>query len=983
VIAPLCALAQNTCPAVNFLDARTANLKPSTTSHIDAVRQSDGSYTGFEVTDAAPYRTLAVTPHFEAQFAACLPHTIPSAPTAPAPVANPLGATSQIRVSMPLGNGNTFVAHLGTNSYTIYFDIFDAQHTLLSEKTFSALDTPPGYYGSANDTFNSLALADLNLDGKPDLIAAFNTPVSGNVAYGGVWTFLGNGDGTFQAGVSQGLTGASLGSGARTLAVGDVNGDGKPDVVLGGDSPQSFTVALGKGDGTFGGAPPQSTSVACQTASPVIADLNGDGKADLVLTCEDGGATSVAVLLGNGDGTFQRETYYPAASVYALAVGDLNGDGIPDIATSGGTILFGDGKGGFPTRKDYVSDTTGSVTIADFDGDGKPDLIFGAGNATYLSGAAGRTMTVMFGDGKGAFTGAPVLHTPAAPADSQVFAAADFNGDGIPDLVLATSTEPFSTVQVTTFLGQGNGQFTAGTTQTVGVADGANGVVAADFNHDGKTDLAVLLVTGEVWIFLGNGDGTFRSPLTVTLPSAPGYFDLTAIDVNGDGIPDLAVMAYGANSDAPSVLVLLGKGDGTFSPPVFTLNGTAGAVAFGDFNGDGKLDMAVANAGSANVSVYLGKGDGTFPNVVTTALPSPFGSFEVLNGMVAADFNGDGDLDLALWMFVPAGVPQLAILSGKGDGSFSVSTVSSSDSVSGVSMLAADLNGDKIPDLVFYGGAYLWVALGNGDGTFQSPTKFSTQASLAALTYLNPNGVPDLAALAANLNGIAIFQNLSQPAAALTVVSGASFALGPLAPDTFASAFGAMMGSGVTVTVQDSAGTSRTATLLYASPDQINFLVPAATAVGTATITVNGTLSGKTLSAQVEIAALAPALFSVGADIAAADVVDVALDGTQTYGLTFTVQSGTFAPAPIDVTQPGQVYLELYGTGFDAASAGSTTVEVQGVAVPVTYSGPQPTIAGLDQINIQLPPSLAGTGVASVSVSIGGHTSNAVYVTIR
>jgi hypothetical protein len=527
VIAPLGALAQNTCPAVNFLEARTANLRPGTTSHIDVVRQSDGSYTGFEVTDAAPYRTLAVTPHFERQFAACLPHTIPSAPTAPAPLANPPGAASQTRVSMPLGDGNTFVAHLGTSSYTItiYFDIFDAQHNLLSEKTFGALDTPPGYYGSAPDTFNSLALADLNLDGKLDLIAAFNPPVSGNVAYGGVWTFLGNGDGTFQAGVSQILTGASLGSGTRTLAVGDVNGDGKPDVVLGGDSPFSFTVALGKGDGTFGEATAQSTSLACNTATPVIADLNGDGKADLVLTCRNGGATSVAVLLGNGDGTFQRETYYSAASEDALAVGDVNGDGIPDIATSGGTILFGDGKGGFPTRKDYMLNATGPVMIADFDGDGNPDIVFGNGNPTYLSGnTLNSTMTVMFGDGTGRFTGAPIIPTPDVAGESEAFATADFNGDGIPDLVLANSTDPNSGVLVTAFMGQGNGRFTAGTTQTFADAASIVGPMAADFNHDGKADFAVLLSTGDVLIYLGNGDGTFRSPLTVTLPAAPdGY----------------------------------------------------------------------------------------------------------------------------------------------------------------------------------------------------------------------------------------------------------------------------------------------------------------------------------------------------------------------------------------------------------------------------------------------------------------------------
>lgn len=224
VLAPFAAIAQSTCPQVNFLTPRSVNLKPSATSHIDVVRQSGGSYTGFEVADAAPYRTIAVTPHFEKQFAACLPHTIPASLSTAPVVVNPPGAGSQMQVSETLANGNIFMARIsdGGLQYTVFFDVFDSQHNLLSEVPFTSVVTPPGYVGSAHDRFFSLALADLNLDGKLDLIAVFNSPVSGNVSSGGVFTFLGNGDGTFQTGNRQLLTGASLGFPGVTVAVGDL-----------------------------------------------------------------------------------------------------------------------------------------------------------------------------------------------------------------------------------------------------------------------------------------------------------------------------------------------------------------------------------------------------------------------------------------------------------------------------------------------------------------------------------------------------------------------------------------------------------------------------------------------------------------------------------------------------------------------------------------------------------------------------------------
>ncbi len=170
---PLVAFAQSTCPPVNFLTQRTANLKPTATSHIDVIRQPDGSYTGFEAADSSPYRVIAATPHFERQFATCLPHTIPVTPSAPAPNANPRGAGAQFQATAMLASGNYFKATLGNQGGAVIFDLFDSQDNLLSESSFS-------YYvnvgpGNRADVFRALALADMNGDGKLDLVAVFDT----------------------------------------------------------------------------------------------------------------------------------------------------------------------------------------------------------------------------------------------------------------------------------------------------------------------------------------------------------------------------------------------------------------------------------------------------------------------------------------------------------------------------------------------------------------------------------------------------------------------------------------------------------------------------------------------------------------------------------------------------------------------------------------------------------------------------------------
>jgi FG-GAP-like repeat len=226
----------------------------------------------------------------------------------------------------------------------------------------------------------------------------------------------------------------------------------------------------------------------------------------------------------------------------------------------------------------------------------------------------------------------------------------DFNGDGKLDLAVGNSI----------LLGNGDGTFQV----PVDHAFGESGTLAAgDFNGDGKLDLAIstAAVSGTgVAILLGNGDGTFQAPVVYPASSGNLFGDLTTGDFNGDGKLDLATIVCTPGCVARGVSILLGNGDGTFRAPAFYPTSTgASALTTGDFNRDRKLDLAVAN--SSSVSILLGNGDGTFRTPVNYATPGGPSS------VTAADFNGHGQLDLALTNFVGHTV---SILLGNGDGTF-------------------------------------------------------------------------------------------------------------------------------------------------------------------------------------------------------------------------------------------------------------------------------------------------------------------------
>ena len=543
----------------------------------------------------------------------------------------------------------------------------------------------------------SVGVADFNGDGKADLVVA-------NGSSNDVSVLLGNGDGTFQAAVKY-----ATGKDPRFVAVGDFNGDGNADLVVANSTGNNVSVLLGKGNGTFAPAVDYPTGTDPQWVA--IADFNGDGTADLaVANSELGGVGNgnVSVLLGKGDGTFESAVEYPAGmNPVSVAVADFNGDGKPDIAAGDDwnsvSILLNAGNGTFDAEVNYPAKfCCNSIETADVNGDGKIDLVGTPGMNAEV--------TVLLGNGDGTFQAASYWGSGALA--STAVAVGQFNGNGMTDLAIAPNVSGVfvllgTKASSTTVLTSSQTPSVYGQSVTLTATVSPSAATGSVTYYDGVTIIGTAALRGG------------QASLTTVL-LGPGTHSLRAYYA-GDSLD------FGSGSTALTQQVTALVSGGFEAGGPYMVGTTPGPVVVGDFNGDGKPDLAVANTGGTNVSILLGNGDGTFG---TTANFNAGGSPVA---MAIGDFNGDGYTDLAL---VNSGAPAISILIGNGDGTFRT-PVSYAAGTGAAAVAVADFNGDGIADLATANGGSISILFGNGDGTFQTFVNFNAASGGNAIAVGN------------------------------------------------------------------------------------------------------------------------------------------------------------------------------------------------------------------------------------------------------
>jgi hypothetical protein len=432
-----------------------------------------------------------------------------------------------------------------------------------------------------------------------------------------------------------------------SIAVADLNGDGKPDIVVSNHS-GSIGVLLGKGNGSLQPAVAYDTG-GLYSHSIAVADLNKDGKVDLVISndfCPSLNESCLSVLLGNGDGTFQSATTYdaggyPFASGPAISIpifiADLNGDGKPDLVVGNATdrnqvangivgVLLGKGNGTFYPVRRYNSGGFGlsGAVLADVNRDGKLDVV--VANCGGATSCAAAKVGVLLGNGNGTFQAVKTYGTGGWGSFAYPVAVADVNNDGNPDILVGNECVQQNGVcvdEATIGILLGNGDGTFQTSVTYGVGQYLASFAVADLNGDGKLDVAV---AGDgTKVLQGNGDGTFQSAQNY---AGGGCCQVLVADLNLDGKLDL----LNVNGTGSTVSVYPGKGDGTFEPAqTFNLGGKQFSwVAVADLNKDGRPDLLSANwcslksCGSegGTVSVLLNKRATTTDVLSTSGSPS-------------------------------------------------------------------------------------------------------------------------------------------------------------------------------------------------------------------------------------------------------------------------------------------------------------------------------------------------------------------------
>jgi FG-GAP-like repeat len=627
----------------------------------------------------------------------------------------------------------------------------------------------------------AVAVGDLNGDGKLDLVVA---EADSNM----VGIFFGNGDGTFQVEFDL----PALPVPVLDAAIADLNRDGHPDLLVGlaGDSAAvntRFATLLNDSTGHFGSpiyAPNPNANEIVQGEGFSVADVNGDGILDVLVRGADAAGTSLLLFLGRGDGTFLFEQQIWSSQINPLfesdvgtsVLADVNGDGCPDV-TVGMTlglalVFFDDCSGRYPSSPSLtygMGDGAMGLVVADMNGDGHPDLVtggipLGLGVGSPLGYSTGNTLTVRFGNGAGQFGEAHVFRgDPGMVA----LVAADLKGDGHPGIISANQ----NTNSITIYNNDGAGSFGEPQGGYDGFVEGVgtsptnapnSALAAADIDGDGRSDLGLLefpdpgspsgMITLNV--LLNQGNGQFSAPIrTPEISGNPNVRigDFVFADFRNTHQLDFVAEIFDAADASPTQLIYAkNAGNGHFGPPAVISLSTPGdegfaALSVGDFNADGKLDIAVATSiGTSDpghhLTVFLGNGDGTFRQV----FQGSFGLGDSLfpTAVFVGDTNADGKLDILVWLYTnvsPASGNDLFEFLGNGDGTFQ----SPRDVLQNLSaMTMMDLNHDGRLDVIDFesrtradqppGTAVptVTIRLGQVNGSFGSPSSYTPYAGL-------------------------------------------------------------------------------------------------------------------------------------------------------------------------------------------------------------------------------------------------------------
>jgi hypothetical protein len=466
-----------------------------------------------------------------------------------------------------------------------------------------------------------------------------------------------------------------------------------------------------------------------------VADINGDGFADVIMPNDvPNGSGGIAILDGRSDGSLAPPTILSMVTPYALLVGDVDGDGIPDLVsvTQGGigisvvTVFHGDGHGNFQqtavSQVPFLGNPVFS-NLSDLDGDGLLDVVLTGENGAANTSA----IEWLRNTGQGNFASATTL---ATINQFSYFTIGDLNRDGKPDIVYSTENSQSGPIVVHTLLNQGSGQFSD--TPTPGL-NGIGGLATViDFNLDGIPDLVVQAVQPsgvlQLYSFTGKGDGSFQQVSSATI-SPPGYgvYQLVVGDFDHDGFPDLA--GSDGETEPSHILYLFGDGHGNFTPRT-VVGPQGGPAAVGDINGDGLPDIVVPDRFSF-VSLALGRTDRKFPSALAL---TP----QVATTAYAGDINGDGLLDIFI-----GGLPDNifgTVFRNAGNDLFPLAA-----NTDPTSFMVADLTGKGVVDLigVSNSGLVIWP----NDGTFNfssSPITLPPINGPIMVADMDGDGHPDI-----------------------------------------------------------------------------------------------------------------------------------------------------------------------------------------------------------------------------------------------